>query len=288
MPDFVIAQGNLPTLTDTLYGNINIGSCPQALDLTNCAVQFVFQDLAGSMATCTGNAQTLNASAGQVAYTFTAGQTDTTGSYQAQWKITFSNGQILSLPNRFIRFDIVNAVPVAANPTVTPIWMTVDPVRAVLGDFPKLGKYRYEDNTVTRMVRALVQMGELNGYCLTPDMSAIAPVITNPKAFGTLIYKTAKRLLLPNAAPYSYRTRAMSESFGAQTAFLADLENALYDLQNPTMFSSYQTFYAWLGGVVGLDVWTMMTKMKVDAPIAEAQINISGLYINSGSPASPR
>ena len=41
-------------------------------------------------------------------------------------------------------------------------------------------------------------------------------------------------------------------------------------------------------GVTGLDVWTMMTRMKVDAPVAEAQINISGLYINAGSPASPR
>ncbi|HEV2329349.1 MAG TPA: BppU family phage baseplate upper protein, partial [Verrucomicrobiae bacterium] len=106
MPDFVIAQGNLPTLNDTLCGSINLGpnSCggnggpAQALDLTNCTVQFVFQDLAGSMATCTGNAQILNASAGQVAYTFTAGQTDTPGRYQAQWKITFPNGQILNLP----------------------------------------------------------------------------------------------------------------------------------------------------------------------------------------------
>jgi hypothetical protein len=28
--------------------------------------------------------------------------------------------------------------------------------------------------------------------------------------------------------------------------------------------------------------------MKVDAPIATAEINISGLYLNTGSPASPR
>ncbi len=291
MPDFAIAQGNLPKLTDTLYGTINIGpstSPPSPLDLTGCTVQFVFQGPAGSLATVSGNAQIINATAGQVAYTFTTGQTDAPGSYQAQWKVTFASGQILNLPARFIYFDIVDAVPVAASASVTPLRMTIDPVRAVLGDFSKLGKHRYEENTVTRMVRALVQMGELEGYYLTPDLNAIAPVITHPKIFGVLIYKAAKRLLLPNVAAYSYRMRAMSESFGEQKAFVVDLENALYDLQNPTMFGSYQTFYSWLGGVVGLDIWTMMTKMKVDAPIATAEINISGLYINTGSPASPR
>ena len=292
MPDFFIAQGNLPKLTDTLYGSINLdrdnGGCPPALDLTGCSVQFVFQEISGAPQGA-GDAQIVNATAGQVAYTFTAGQTDAPGSYRAQWKVTFPTGQVLNLPGRFIHFDIVDAVPVAAAMlAVTPVWMTIEPVRAVLGDFPKLGKHRYEESTVTRMVRALVQMGELDGYVLTPDLNGIAPVITNPKIFGALIYKAAKRLLLPNAAMYSYRTRAMSESFGEQKAFVADLENALYDLENPTMFRSYQTFYAWLGGVVGLDIWTMMTKMKVDAPIAEAEINISGLYLNTGSPASPR
>jgi len=291
MPDFVIAQGNLPKLTDILCGSINIdphGGHPPALDLTGCSVQFVFQEIGGA-SQGTGDAQIVNATAGQVAYTFTTRQTEAPGSYRAQWKVTFPNGQILNLPGHFIYFDIVDAVPVAAAMSaVTPVWMTVEPVRAVLGDFPKLGKHRYEESTVTRMVRALVQMGELDGYSLTPDLTGIAPVITNPKIFGVLIYKAAKRLLLPNAAAYSYRMRAMSESFGEQKAFVADLENALYDLQNPAMFRSYQTFYSWLGGVVGLDIWTMMTKMKVDAPIAEAQINISGLYLNTGSPASPR
>lgn len=291
MPDFVIAQGNLPKVIDTLFGSASIDahngpSGAPPLDLTGCTVQFIFQSGAGTFAS---SAQILNATGGQVSYTFAAGQTDSLGTYQAQWKVTFSNGQVLNLPGRFIYFDIVDAVPVAvALSTVTPVRMTIEPVRALLGDFPRHGIYRYEDSAVAKIVRALVQMGELDGYGLTPDLSGITPVILNPKIFGVLIYKAAKRLLLPHAAAYGYRMRAMSESFGEQKGFVADLENALYDLQNPTMFGSYQSFYSWLGGVTGLDVWTMMTQMKVDAPIATAELNISGLYINSGGPATPR
>ena len=133
----------------------------------------------------------------------------------------------------------------------TPISDTYELVRATMGDFHSVHK-RYTDDAIKSVVRTVLRLGEVPGYYLAGDNVSITPTLTEPKALGLLTYKVAKKLLLPAAASNAYDTRAIRERFGEQRLFLAALEGALYELESGEMFSTFNSFYAWINGLTGL------------------------------------
>lgn len=105
MTDFFIKKGDtLPRIESTLKY-----STGAAVNLTGASqVQFIYKHKQQSQVTIkTGTI--VDAAQGKVAYSWIAGDTATTGDYQAEWQITFSGGGILTIPNdgTFIEFRIV-------------------------------------------------------------------------------------------------------------------------------------------------------------------------------------
>jgi hypothetical protein len=57
------------------------------------------------------NATISNADGGVVYYQWQTGDTDTIGSYEAEFEVTFTGGEIESFPNnRYIQIEITNAI----------------------------------------------------------------------------------------------------------------------------------------------------------------------------------
>jgi hypothetical protein len=281
-PDFRITQGNRPKITDTLSDDAG------PVDLTGCTVRFIFQrDPTVSFSKA---AIVTVAAAGTVEYTLAAGESDAIGLYQAQWEITTtSTGIKRTFPTgslndddtsgRYITFEIVPALPIIETADATPVWELRETVRAFLGDFDAAIR-RYQDSAIDSVVRGLVRAGALTGYALTNDRLGIAPAIIDPKAFGLLTYKAVKAISLPNVGSYSYRTRALSETFGRQTEFLFALETAIYENENADMFSSMFTFYTWVNSITGVNLWALLSDMKVSAPVMTVSVGRGGIIMS--------
>ena len=226
MNTFKIAAGNLPTLTDTLTDD----SGP--VDLTGATVVFAFQGPGVSYsqpATITG------ATAGTVQYTFLAGQTAVTGLYEGQWQVTEAGGNVRAFPSCPFEFEITPMLPVPPVTQCSKLSDLFDDVRALTGDFDR---QLYEDSAIANVMRMKLRLGVVRQDCrrwtVGPDGQTISPAIldTDTHAYGVLIYHTALTLVAPNIAAYSYRTRAASERFGEARDFLAEMKNALYELEN--------------------------------------------------------
>ncbi len=134
----------------------------------------------------------------------------------------------------------------------TPIADTYELIRATLGDFHSVHK-RYADAAIASVVRTVVRTGGVPGYAVDATNLAITPTISEPKDLALLMYKAALKFLLPNAASYAYDTRAIRERFGEQKLFLAALEQEIYDLENSEIFGSWNSLYAWINGMTGLN-----------------------------------
>ena len=100
---FEISRGNLPLLTDVLTDETGT-----PVDLTGSGVQLILQSGALIL---TAAALVTNATGGAVQYQFVAPQTDVTGAYQGQWKVTDVSGGIRSFPTCPFNFEIVPALP---------------------------------------------------------------------------------------------------------------------------------------------------------------------------------
>ena len=68
------------------------------LDLTGATVQFVMTDCAGNEI-LKAPATVIGAEIGRVQYDWQAGDTDATGSFRAEFDVTFSDGSNLTVPN---------------------------------------------------------------------------------------------------------------------------------------------------------------------------------------------
>ena len=66
-----------------------------------------------------------------------------------------------------------------------------------------------------------------------------------------------------------------------QKDFLYELENVIYYTENPHQLASFQSYYAWVNSLAGINVWGLMTQMKVQGPVAEAVIGTGGIQINT-------
>jgi hypothetical protein len=269
--DFRITQGNTPVINDTLTD-----AAGQAVNLAGATVQFCFT---GNGVSAQLDAEVVNSGTGAVRCALSALETAVPGVYRAQWVVT-QGESVLSYPTDPLEFEIVAAVGVVPPANVSQLTEFCDPVRAILGDYKRV---RYEDGAILSVLRTMLRMGRVPGYALTPDTRSVQPAIGNAdvRAFALLVYHASKTLFMPDMAEYSYKTRAMSERFGEQRHFLFELQNALYELEFPEMFTSFQSYYSWVNSISGIDVWALMTDMKVNAPVASVSLGRGGIQVNT-------
>lgn len=89
MADFYIRVGNrLPEIQATLTDTAGV-----PVDLTGLPVVFHMRPVGVTVAKITAAATLVTPVAGVVKYTWVAGDTDTAGSYWAEWEVTFGDGR---------------------------------------------------------------------------------------------------------------------------------------------------------------------------------------------------
>lgn len=70
-----------------------------AIDLTSATVRFHMKKVGATSATVDADATIVDEDAGSVKYVWTAADTATAGSFQAEFEVTYTNGQIETFPN---------------------------------------------------------------------------------------------------------------------------------------------------------------------------------------------
>lgn len=92
-----------PPIDDTLMDEDR-----NAKDLTGASVDFIMKDPTASSAKVSAAATVVNASAGEVEYEWSSGDTDTTGWYKAEWEVTYGDGDIETFPTEPRDYVIVH------------------------------------------------------------------------------------------------------------------------------------------------------------------------------------
>jgi Rib/alpha/Esp surface antigen-like repeat protein len=82
-----------------------------AVDLTGATCQFHMRPLGSTTITVDAVAQIVNEATGIVQYNWIAADTDTIGSYQAEFEVTYPDGTIETFPNNgYIRVEITDDI----------------------------------------------------------------------------------------------------------------------------------------------------------------------------------
>ena len=82
-----------------------------AVDLTGATCQFHMRGIGATSVTVDATAQIVNEATGIVQYNWVADDTDTVGSYQAEFEVTYSDGTIETFPNNgYIRVEITDDI----------------------------------------------------------------------------------------------------------------------------------------------------------------------------------
>ena len=107
MSTFYIKQNDtVPSLRATLKNGSG-----DAVDLIDATVNFHMRTLGGTTVKTDAASTVVNASAGIVQYNWIADDTDTIGSYQAEFEVTYSDGTIETFPNNgYIRVEIIDDI----------------------------------------------------------------------------------------------------------------------------------------------------------------------------------
>ena len=285
-PDFRLTQGNAPKITATLTDAAGV-----AADLTGCTVKFIFQSgpVSFSQTAAITNSPGTD---GQVNYQMVPTDTASPGLYQAQWEVSYRDGvtkrtfPTASLDNedqdgRYIWFEIVPALPQTVSPNnIVLVAQMYEPVRTCLGDFNPNFR-RYSDGAVASVVRTCLQIGKVPGHALGSDRMSITPALTLPSEMALLMYHSAKMFMGPMAIETRIETRPLSQKKGAPHYFWFDLNNAIYDLENGPMFVSFQSFYSWVNALTGIDIWSLMSDMNTQAPVATVNIGRAGVTVST-------
>lgn len=155
------------------------------------------------------------------------------------------------------------------------------PVRAFLGDFNTTVR-KYSDSAIADVIRAVVRCGHIPGITVSQSNDALEPGLSTTDLYARVIYHTCLKFVGPNIAAYSYRTRAMGESFGNQTHFVLELQSALYAIENGEGIGGWNDFYTWALSVTGVPIYEAMSDLKVNAPMATVTVGRDGLTVNEG------
>jgi hypothetical protein len=259
------------------------------VDLTGQTVTFAFQPVNPATVTSDGvavdltgageqtrTATIVDAASGQVAYTLTAADSAVAGLYRGQFRFTADNREQIFPASGWLDFEVLDFMAPGSFSSLTDF---CEPVRAIMGDFRT--PYKFADDAIAGVVRSIVRMGEVPGYGITSNGLSVAPAVSVPADLARLVYHSARVLLRPNIGGFGWRTRAMSVRRENQREFLRELENVIYYLENPTQLESFQSYYAWVNSIAGINVWSLMSEMKVNSPVATVSIGTSGLVINT-------
>ena len=226
--------------------------------------------------TLTRAAAVADAPGGQVAYTLTSADTAAAGTYRCQFQFTLGGSARVFPATGWLYYEVAEFAAPAAFSALTDF---CDPIRAVMGDFR--APFQYEDSAIASVVRSVVNMGQVPGYAVTGNGLAVTPSVTDPLGLLLVVHKSCRTLLRPNLKAFQWRTRAMSTRQGEQRDFLRELENLIYYAEAGSGMSSFQSYYAWVNSLQGINVWGLLTEMKVSGPVATVTIGTVGLQVNT-------
>lgn len=106
MAFFIKQNDTSPALKATLKDGLDA-----VVDLTAASVRFHMRPIGDTTTKVDAAAVIENADGGVVYYNWTAGDTDTIGSYEAEFEVTFTGGEIETFPNnRFIEVEITDDI----------------------------------------------------------------------------------------------------------------------------------------------------------------------------------
>jgi hypothetical protein len=262
------------------------------VDLTGLAVSFAFEqvnpiaaDSSGYVIGLSGSATQTRAAtvqgdptAGLAAYTLTSSDTMTAGQYRAQFSFTDNTGTQQYFPAAgWIWFEVQEF---AAPTLFSALSDMCEPVRAIMGDFRR--PFKFEDAAIAGVVRTVVRCGHLGAmYGISADAMSVTPPLTRASDFALAVYWSARTLLRPQLRGEMWGTRGLKVRRNDQRDFLMELENLCYYTENPHQLASFQSYYSWVNSLAGINVWGLMTQMKVQGPVAEAIIGTGGIQINT-------
>ena len=82
-----------------------------AIDLSASTVRFHMREIGATTAKVDASATVSDADNGVVYYAWSAADTDTMGSFEAEFEVTFAGGEVESFPNnRFIQVEITDDI----------------------------------------------------------------------------------------------------------------------------------------------------------------------------------
>lgn len=259
------------------------------VDVTGQTVSFVFApvnpsavdsdgvtvDLSGDGGQ-TRTATIVDGPSGKVQYTLTAADSATAGVYRGQFRFTAAGVDQVFPATGWLEFIVLDYVAPGSFGSLVDF---CEPIRAVMGDFRT--PYKYTDQAIASVVRSLVRMGQVPGYGITSDGLNITPAVIVPKDLALISYHSARTLLRPNLGGFAWKSRALAIKREGQSFFLRELENLIYYLENPTQIASFQSYYAWVNSIAGINVWALMAQMKVNSPVATVTIGTAGIQVNT-------
>lgn len=107
MTFYVKQNDTAPSLRATLKDGNN-----QAIDLSAATISFYMRKIGASTTKVNSSAVVVgSASDGIVQYNWATSDTDTEGSYQAEFEVTYSDGSVESFPNDgYIRIEIIDDI----------------------------------------------------------------------------------------------------------------------------------------------------------------------------------
>jgi hypothetical protein len=159
----------------------------------------------------------------------------------------------------------------------TPLSEFHEFLRVTLGDL-NADAQNYSPDNFNAALRMAILKGELPGYALTAARDALTPTLTDANDWARLLTLAALTFVRPEAERTSYRTRAMSESFGGRTHLLFALEDDLHRLEERALFRSgvdgwtdFKSFCAAVG--FSLPLWAVLTEVKTGPGFA-AEVTI--------------
>ncbi len=158
-----------------------------------------------------------------------------------------------------------------------------EPVRAFLGDFNSTVR-KYQDASIADVIRSVVRCGRVPGITVGSGNLTLEPGLSTPLLFAQTVYHACLAFIGPNAASYSYRTRAIGESFGEQKDFIHELKTALYEIENggASSFTGWVDFHSWAMSLTGVDLWAVMSEVKTNAPVATITVGRDGITVDEG------